>query len=256
MKSISVKNVNYAYIKNTPVIKNVSANFSSNKIHTLLGLNGSGKTTLIKILAGLLIPLNGQVLLDDADLIEIDILNRSKHIAYVRQGTTTGDDHYVKDYLSFGLMNKLSWYQSPSKEHFEKVEREAKKFNITDLLMKKMNELSGGQKQIVMICRAIIQNTDIIILDEPTSSLDFKNQNLVLKMLKEIVKNDDKTIILSTHNPNHALYLESEVVLIHDGVIVDSGSAKNIIKLDKLKFIYGNDITYSEKLKYREVTIV
>lgn len=255
MKSVSVKNLEFAYIADDLVIKNISVSFESQKIHTLVGLNGSGKTTLIKLLAGLFQPKKGFVFLDDIEMKKIDYLTRSKHIAYVRQGIDTGDDHYVIDYLSFGMMNKLYWYQSPSREHLEFVERTAERFNITMLLNKKMNQLSGGQKQIVMICRAIIQDTDIIILDEPTSALDFKNQSLILSTLKKIVENEKKTIILSTHNPNHALYLNSEVVLIHNGVIVEFGNAKDIITINKLSAIYGDTITYSQNLEYNEVSV-
>jgi iron complex transport system ATP-binding protein len=255
MKSLSIKDLSYAYYKDTDVIKNMTASFESYRIHTLLGLNGSGKTTLIKLLAGLFSPKEGVVNLGEKNLKDIDYLTRSHHIAYVRQGTSTGDDHYVKDYLSFGMMNILSWYKSPSLEQMKIVENAAKKFNILNLMGKKMNELSGGQKQVVMICRAFIQNTDIIILDEPTSALDFKNQSLVLKILKEIVEKENKTIILSTHNPNHALFLESEVLLIHEGVIVDNGPANKLVTVEKLRFVYGDTVTYSASLNYNEVTI-
>jgi iron complex transport system ATP-binding protein len=256
MKSISVKDLSFAYYADELVIKNISVSFESEKIHTLVGLNGSGKTTLIKLLAGLFIPKNGQVFLEDVDIKNIDYMTRSKHIAYVRQGIDTGDDHHVKDYLSFGMMNKLSWYQSPSKEQLDLVVKTAERFQIKSLLNKKMNELSGGQKQIVMICRAIIQNTDIIILDEPTSALDFKNQSLILKTLKDIVEQEKKTIILSTHNPNHALYLKSEVVLIHEGSVVDFGPADQIVTIEKLRTVYGNTITYSNLLNYKEVSLL
>jgi len=255
MKSLSLQDVTFTYVKNKVVIKGISATFENHKIHTLVGLNGSGKTTLIKLLAGLFIPNTGNVFLGDSNMVDVDYLTRSKHIAYVRQGFTTGDDHFVKDYLSFGMMNRLAWYQTPSKDHLKNVFNTAATFGITDLLDQKMNQLSGGQKQIVMICRAFIQNTDVIILDEPTSALDFKNQSKILKLLKDIVIKENKTIILSTHNPNHALYLDSEVLLIHEGKLIESGPASKLINVDKLKYIYGDSITYSEKLAYREVTI-
>ena len=244
MKSLNIHNLSFSYFKDQLVIKNISATFEYHKIHTLVGLNGSGKTTLIKLLAGLFAPKEGEVFLGDKNLKQINYLTRSKHIAYVRQGVTTGDDHFVKDYLSFGMMNRLAWYQSPTKEHLTNVHNTAEQFGIAHLLDHKMNELSGGQKQIIMICRAFIQNTDIIILDEPTSALDFKNQSLVLKMLKDIVEKENKTIILSTHNPNHALFLESEVLLIHEGVLIDKGPAAKLINVETLKSIYGNTITY------------
>lgn len=255
MKSLSINDVSFAYFKDKEVIKNISATFEPHKIHTLVGLNGSGKTTLIKLLAGLFTPKTGEVFIGDDNMKDIDYLTRSKHIAYVRQGFTTGDDHYVKDYLSFGMMNKLAWYQAPSNEHLTHVYNTAESFGITHLLEQKMDQLSGGQKQIIMICRAFIQNTEVIILDEPTSALDFKNQSMILRMLKEIVKKESKTIILSTHNPNHALYLESEVLLIHEGKLIESGPASKLINVDKLKYIYGDSITYSSNLKYNEVTI-
>lgn len=256
MSSISVEKISYAYHKNHYVLHDITLEFHKNQIHTLLGLNGSGKTTLIKLLAGLFVPNTGIVKLNETDIQDISYLERSKHIAYVRQGSNTGDDHFVRDYLSFGMMNQLNWYQSPSLEHKKLVYDNAVKFNIVDLMDKKMNELSGGQKQIVMICRAFIQNTDIIILDEPTSALDFKNQSMVLKLLKQIVETENKTIILSTHNPNHALYLNSHVVLIDKGIIIDCGPAKKIIQVDILKKVYGDTIVKSNQQNYEEVTIL
>lgn len=256
MNSISISHVYYAYHKNHNVLYNMTIDFESKKIHTLLGLNGSGKTTLIKILAGLFVPNSGTVSVKDIDIRTINYLERSKYIAYVRQGSNTGDDHYVRDYLSFGMMNQLNWYQSPTLEHKEIVLKNAEKFNISHLMDKKMNELSGGQKQIVMICRAFIQNTDIIILDEPTSALDFKNQSLVLRLLKDIVEKDQKTIILSTHNPNHALFLNSNVVLIDQGKVIESGSAREIICIEKLKQVYGDTIVKSREQDYEEMTFL
>ena len=255
MISLSFDNLSFGYHKELMVLKDISSSFDSHKIYTLLGLNGSGKTTLIKCLAGLLKPTQGYVFLNGQDIETVSYMDRSKHISYVRQGVSTGDDHYVKDYLSFGLMNRLTWYKSPNAEHMEEVVKQANRFNISDLLDKKMDELSGGQKQIVMICRAVIQNTDIIILDEPTSALDVKNQGLILNLLKELAEQEEKTVIFSTHNPNHALFLNSQVILIDNGYIVHQGSAKEIINVDVLNRIYGDQIKYSDELEYREISI-
>jgi iron complex transport system ATP-binding protein len=255
MISLSFDKLSFAYHKDLMVLKDISSSFDSHKIYALLGLNGSGKTTLIKCLAGLLKPTQGYVFLNDQDIETVSYMDRSKYISYVRQGVSTGDDHYVKDYLSFGLMNRLTWYQSPNAEHMEEVVKQANRFNISDLLDKKMDELSGGQKQIVMICRAVIQNTDIIILDEPTSALDVKNQGLVLSLLKELTEQEQKTVIFSTHNPNHALFLNSQVILIDNGYIVQQGSAKEIINVEVLNRIYGDQIKYSDELGYREISI-
>ena len=92
-----------------------------------------------------------------------------------------------------------------------------------------------------------------MLLDEPTSALDMKNQNLVLSILKEIAK-EGKTIILSSHNPNHALFLDANVILIHDGAVKEEGSAKELIKVEKLKPIYGDQVCVSNELGYEEIS--
>ena len=100
----------------------------------------------------------------------------------------------------------------------------------------------------------MLQNSEVIVLDEPTSALDLNNQNMVLSTLKDIVKKENKTMILSTHNPNHALYLDSRVAVMKDGYIIEYGDCKDIIKVDKLKTIYGDNLCYSSELEYQEVS--
>ena len=135
----------------------------------------------------------------------------------------------------------------------KRVEAMAERLHISHLLDKNLGEISGGELQIVLIACSLIQNTEILLLDEPTSALDMKNQNLVLSILKDVAK-EGKTIILSSHNPNHALYLNSNVVLIHDGVIRDEGPAKELIKVEKLKPIYGDHVCVSNELGYEEIS--
>ena len=116
-----------------------------------------------------------------------------------------------------------------------------------------MEHLSGGERQVVMIAASILQDTPIILLDEPTSALDLKNQNMVLTLLKEISK-EGKTIILSSHNPNHALFLESNVILLNEGKILEEGHSNKIIKVDILEKVYGETLCYSKDLEYQEVS--
>ncbi len=253
MIKYKVENIHYKYSRED-VIKDISLDFVPNTINVILGLNGSGKTTLIKLLSGILRPRLGIVKIEDKDIHKYTYLERSKYISYVGQGINIGDDYLVEEYLSFGLMNSLKFYQSPSVESIQQVKNAAEKFGIINFLSKKMDELSGGEKQIISICRAFIQNTEIMILDEPTSALDFKNQNLVLSILKEVAS-VGKTIILSSHNPNHALYLESNVLLIDKGSVIENGLAKDIITKDVLSKVYGNKLKYSKDLDYDEITI-
>ena len=252
---IKIKNLSFQYGSKKPyIIKDLNYEFQNGTITTLLGLNGSGKTTLIKQIVRIYNPSQGQILVDDLDLQSLSIKACSKKISYVAQRSNAIDDFIIKDYLLFGNVNRLSFYRRPTKEDERMVEGIAKKLNCEHLLSKSLGEISGGERQIIAICSALIQNTPYIVLDEPMSALDIKNQHKILLVLKEICQNEGKTIILSTHNPNHALFLDSKVCLLKEGIIFDYGKAKDIINIKKLESIYGEHICFSKDLNYYEIS--
>ena len=252
--SINVQHLSYKYPSGKDdVIKNLNLSIKDGTITVLLGLNGCGKTTFIKLLAGLLKADSGEILYADKKVSGLAMKERSKIFAYVPQKTYSADDYFVKDYLTYGFINSLKFYQTPSSEQLDKVQTISERLSITHLLTKKMGQISGGERQIVSIASCLLQDTPIILLDEPTSALDLKNQNIVLSLLREITK-EGKTIILSSHNPNHALFLESNVVLMDKGTIIKQGLCKEIIKVEVLKEIYGENICYSENLNYKEIS--
>ena len=255
MKMIEVKDLSFKYQRKGKIVLD-KLNFSCEKgtVNVLIGLNGSGKTTLIKTIAGLLENYQGEVYIDDKNLKGLSIKERAKRMAYVAQRSNAVDDFPVMDYLLFGIVNKMNFYQSPKEEDKKRVLDCAEQFGITHLLDKKLGEISGGERQIVSICGAIVQDTDLIILDEPTSALDIKNQHAVLSIIKKIAREQGKTFILSSHNPNHALYLDSNVYVLKEGRIEVFGRVKDIITVDNLVKVYGNNICYSDDLPYREIS--
>lgn len=257
MKMIDVKNLSFKYQRKGKLVLD-KLNFSCEKgtVNVLIGLNGSGKTTLIKTIAGLLENYQGDVFIDGENLRGLSIKERAKKMAYVAQRSNAVDDFPVLDYLLFGTVNKMNFYQSPKEEDKKRVLDCAKQFGITHLLDKKLGEISGGERQIVSICAAIVQDTNLVILDEPTSALDIKNQHAVLSIIKRIAKEQGKTFILSSHNPNHALYLSSNVFLLRHGKIVVQGQAEDIINIEALKTVYGEDICYSAELPYKEISFM
>ena len=250
-----ISNLSFKYDKKatTFVLNNVNAEFKEGTINVLLGLNGCGKTTLIKLLAGLQKPVEGTIEYDNKDLQSIKIRDRAKIFSYVPQQSSVTGDIPVRQYLSYGTTNTLAFYKHPGNEEMELVEQTAQRLGISHLLDKNLGEISGGELQIVLIACSLIQRTPIMLLDEPTSALDMKNQNLVLSVLKEIVK-EGKTIILSSHNPNHALFLDADVLLIHEGKVCKEGSAKDLIKVYILKPIYGDALCVSKELGYEEIS--
>lgn len=253
--NIKINNLSFKYDKKAkePTLNDINLDLNDGSINVLLGLNGCGKTTLLKLLAGLEKPLSGTIYYDEDELSKTSIKERSKRFSYVPQHSYVIGDILVRDYLLFGTANKLAFYQTPGEEERQLVASISERFGITHLLDKNIGEVSGGERQIIFIACALIQNTPIILLDEPTSALDIKNQNKVLTVLKEISK-EGKTIILSSHNPNHALFLDSNVILMNKGVLATTGIAKDLITVEKLISIYGEHVCYSNELGYREIS--
>ena len=254
--NIKTSNLSFKYDKKAakPVLNSINLEIKEGTVNVLLGLNGCGKTTLIKLLAGLEKPLEGIIEYDSSDLQKMKIRERAKIFSYVPQQANVTNDVPVRQYLSYGTTNTLAFYEHPGKEEMALVESTAERLHITHLLDKNLGEISGGELQIVLIACALIQRTPIMLLDEPTSALDMKNQNLVLSILRDIAKEQNKTIVLSSHNPNHALFLDSNVVLIHDGAVREEGSAKELIKVEKLVPIYGDHVCVSKDLGYEEIS--
>lgn len=252
---IEVDHLSFSYEKRGKnILNDLTFAIEKGSVNVLIGLNGSGKTTLIKLLVGLLESTKGNIVIRGKNLETIGIRERSEIFAYVAQRSTSAGEYSVKDYLLFGKANQLKFYQSPTDADFSEVERQAQRLHVSHLLDKKLGELSGGERQIVAICCAVIQNSEIIILDEPTSALDIKNQHRVLALLKEIATEEGKTIILSSHNPNHALYLDSNVIVLKNGMLAACGRAADVVSVEKMSSIYGEDICYSAELPYREIS--
>lgn len=227
---ISINNVYYKYNKRSEyILNNISFNIQKNDLTLLYGANGSGKTTLLKIIAGILMPTYGNVLTRDfnniqknefVDIKNLSLLDKSKLISYTKQDFYNISNILVRDYLILGMVNELKFYEKPSKKQIERLEKYANEFNITRFLNKKFSSLSGGEKQLVIICQSLLQNSSIMIFDEPTSSLDSDNQDLVLSVLSNLAKIYDKTVILSTHNKEHKNIAGCIVKTIKNGNLI------------------------------------
>ena len=255
LNAIEAVDVHFSYRRSSsPVLNGIDISLSKGSVNTLIGLNGCGKTTLIRLLAGLERPDSGQIICDGADLFTMTERERSRRISYVQQNHVSVSDHRVKDFLLFSTANSLDFFDNPSEKQFESVDIMMERFGISSFADKHLGELSGGERQIVSICSAMIQDSKIILLDEPCSALDFLHQNSVLSILHDIAHDDGKTVLMTTHNPNHALHLDSNVYLMKDGLVIGVGAAHDMICPDRLKSVYGDHICFSSDLKYKEVS--
>ncbi len=244
--AISINNISFSY-DTKEIFRDLSMVFPENKISFIMGVNGSGKTTLFKIVCNFLNMQNGEIRVLNKSLTEYDARGLARVIAYVPQMISLNNDFLVKDYLAMGRAPYISFGNSPSAEDYNIVERYSEVFDIASLLDTNFKTLSGGQKQIVAIVRAMVQETPIIIMDEPMSALDIGKQADYLAILLNL-KKDGKTVILSSHNPNHALAIKEycDVCLLHEREILGSGNCETVLTKENIEKIFGNKVLLDE----------
>ena len=232
---IKVKNLSFGYIENRLVLEDVSQEFGKGKIIALIGRNGSGKSTFLDCLLGIN-EYSGEVIICNQNIKELSDKEYARLVSFIPQSVQINIDYTIRDFISFGRNPYLKIGQTPSEKDFDLVEKNAKKCGIEDLLDKDINKVSGGERQLAFIARALTQETPIIIMDEPTAALDFGNQQKLFKTMKELIK-EGKTIVFTTHNPNHLVNLGCDIFAVKE---------KQILKLDELneetiKEIYGEE---------------
>ena len=246
--AISIQNISFAYDSNR-IYDSFSLDVPEYSVFFIMGINGCGKTTLLKIICSFLKVDAGKVLVEGKTLSDYDSKSLAKVIAYVPQTIHLNSDFTVKDYLALGRTPYKGFCEAIDDKDYEIVEGYAIKLGLQDLLEKEFNTLSSGQKQMVAICRALIQETPIIVMDEPMSALDLGKQADFLSLVTDL-KDEGKTIILTSHNPNHALALGNKcsVCFIHEKKILGVGDCMSVLTQDNIRSIFG------EKVRFDEVT--
>lgn len=243
-KEIQVNNLSFSY-GDKSVLKNCSLNVDKGTIVSVLGVNGAGKTTLFNCLTKNLKIKNGIVFLNNHDINTLSYKELSKIVSFVAQLSSLGEnDCIVRDYLVEGRTPYLKLFSTPSKKDYLVVEEYANLMGIQNILNSNLMHLSGGQLQLVAITRALIQETPIIIMDEPMSALDLGNQVAILRLIKDLSQLG-KTIIFTTHNPNHAIALNCDICLLDAGQVIVSGKAKTALTLEVIQKVYGDSFCMS-----------
>ncbi len=232
-----LKNISFAYKKNQPVLKNISMKLSRSKILAILGPNGSGKTTLTKIVIGVLKPYPPNAFIGEKNLFHFTDKERARLIAWVPQETARNIPLTVKDYVLLGRLPHVSSMSTPKQKDQQITIQALKALGIEDLKEKFYMELSGGQRRIVTIARALAQQTDYIVLDEPTAHLDYKNKVTVLKIIRILAENG-KGVLFTTHDPNEAIAIAHEIILLSKGEIKANGPPEILLDDTLLSQVY------------------
>ena len=238
--TLEIKDLFFSY-KDHSVLKGLNLSISDGEMLSLLGKNGAGKTTLLRLIPSFLRCQKGTITIDGVPVSDMKLKERAKCMAYIPQITRSAFPYSVRTSILMGASNRLSMFQSPGRQEERKVEEIIELLNLQPIADRNMDNISGGERQLVLIARALMQDARLLILDEPTSFLDYSNQLMVLERIGDLV-NNGYSCIYSTHNPDLALGHSSRVVVMSDGVISYDGNPGSLVGSDILSKVYGRTI--------------
>jgi len=244
---INVNSVNFSYGKHK-VLNEISFEMKKGEYVCILGANGCGKTTLLKTILAFLKPQQGSVTFYGQNVQNIEEKDLAKKMAYIPQAHTPPFPFKVKDVVLLGRTPHLNC-TCRHKAHDERIVGDAMdRLGIGSLAEKRYTELSGGQRQMVIVARALAQQPEVLIMDEPTASLDFGNQYLVLAQMVSLSR-EGMSVLMVTHNPDHAIYCADRIIAMKDGRIISEGATTSVINEAVMRSIYNMTI------KVRDVSI-
>lgn len=236
---MEVRDVNFSYNGTDAILKNVSFTIQKNKINTIVGPNGSGKSTLLEILARLLSPNSGDVLLEGKSIFEWKAKEFAQNVAIVHQSNVLPNELMVKELLYFGRLPYKNWRMTRTKEDDLAVERALMQTELTEKAEKFVDSLSGGERQRVFIATALVQDTPILLLDEPTAFLDMYFQLEILELVKRLNQEENLTIVMILHDLNQALMYSDHLIVMKNGEVVAKGEPEELLTTDLIAETYG-----------------
>jgi iron complex transport system ATP-binding protein len=224
------------------ILRHLSIELQAGQILCLLGPNGCGKTTLLRCLNGLLTPASGQVWLGNERLSQLDETRRAQLMGFVFQERPVLFPYSVMDMVCMGRTAYLGLFAKPSAEDTQISIHALEMVGILHLKDKRYNEISGGERQLALLARALAQQPQVLLLDEPTSHLDFGNQVIVLSTIQRLCEQTGLAVAMATHFPEHAMRLAHTVALMKGGVLMTSGAPESVLTEENLRQLYGVDV--------------
>ncbi len=240
---IRVESLSYSYGEHS-VLKDVSFHVERGEFLSVLGSNGVGKSTLFRCVLGLLPGYRGSIALDGRDIRSLPPREMAKLAAYIPQNTASAYNYSVEDIVLMGATAALSPLRSPGKKDRDRARWAMDKVGIAHLKDRSFHHLSGGERQLAVLARALVQDAKILMLDEPTASLDFGNQLLVLTEIRRLSR-EGYTVVQTTHNPEHAYSFSDRILALKDGEVFRCGTPDEVIVPEVIGELYGLDVEIS-----------
>jgi iron complex transport system ATP-binding protein len=241
---LDVRSLSFSYGKN-PVFEDVSFSLGQGEILCILGSNGAGKSTLIKCLAGILKPATGSVRVLGKDEASLGARDIARAVGYVPQQDEVAFPFTVLDFVVMGRTPHLSIFASPSAKDMEIAREAIAMVGLSALEERQISSLSGGQRQMVVIARALAQQPALLLLDEPTSHLDFGNQVIVLKSIQKLASSG-MSIVMNTHMPDHAFLVGSSAAALIKGKLAFVGEVNTVVNSKSMSSVYGVKVDVRE----------
>ena len=221
--------------------RGVDLELAAGEVVAVLGPNGSGKTTLIRTLLGLLAPLEGAVTLDGRALAEWPARERAQRLAYVPQAAESYFDFSVLEMVEMGRTAHHGVFARPGARDLERSAAALERLGIAALADRPIHAVSGGERQLTLVARALATEATHILMDEPAANLDFGNQARVLDEIARL-RQSGAAVVFSTHHPDHALAIADRVVMIRDGGTMAAGATAEVVNSENLSALYGRRV--------------
>lgn len=248
-----VKNGGFGYFRGECILQNVNFSMDKPEVMSVLGANGAGKTTLLKCMLGLLEWKTGGTYIDGVNIKEIPYHQLWQKIGYVPQAKASAFAYHAEDMVLLGRNAHLGTFGQPKQEDRDKAMACMEEIGIGYLKGKLCSRISGGEMQMVLIARALAADPSILVLDEPESNLDFRNQLIVLETIERLCREKGISAIVNTHYPEHALSISHKALLLTNRGDTIFGPAKEVLSEEHLDEAFGVEVKLYP-LKHRDRT--
>lgn len=235
---IKAKNLKVGYEQKI-IIEDLSIDIEKGQVVSILGPNGSGKSTLLHMMSTYLKPKSGKIYLGDKDLGKLKQKEIAKYISCVYQENEAPDDITVRDLVSFGRNIYSNVKKEDKEENKRMIDFALKATGIEEIQDKKVVNLSGGQKQRAFIAMSLAQNTEVLLLDEPTTYLDIYHQIEILEVVKSLNEKYNITIVMVLHDLNQAINYSHNIVIMKNGNLIKQGKATEVLNEQTIKDVYN-----------------
>jgi iron complex transport system ATP-binding protein len=236
--AIEARGVRFAYSPKRQLLDSIDLVAPVGEVVCLLGMNGTGKSTLLRCLLGIERPQAGEVLLGGCPVSRMGERERARQVAYVPQHGVTGFPYTVTDIVVMGRTPHLSRFATPSGDDRRLALEGLEQVGIAHLRHEPFNLVSGGERQLALIARALVQDAPTLVLDEPTASLDFGNQLRILEVVRQLAA-AGRSVLMTTHTPDHVFLCANQAALLLEGRIVAQGRPADVLTSESLSHLYG-----------------